>query len=91
VYDDTGTGQTVTTRPLTPHPGEDVNGNGALDIGIGEDLNGNGILDILPSTAINTGWYAYNLPAYPPTTQEQKEFWARYDRQLMARDIYVLL
>ncbi|MCA9023096.1 MAG: hypothetical protein KDA74_23265, partial [Planctomycetaceae bacterium] len=89
VYDDTGTGQTVTTRPLTPHPGEDVNDNGALDAG--EDLNGNGVLDSLASTTINTGWYSYNLPSYPPTTTEQQEFWARYDRQLMARDIYVLL
>ncbi len=89
VYDDTGTGQTVTTRPLTPHPGEDVNDNGVLDPG--EDLNGNGVLDNLTSTTINTSWYAYNLPAYPPTTTEQQEFWARYDRQSMARDIYVLL
>ena len=89
VYDDTGTGQTVTTRPLTPHPGEDVNDNGVLDSG--EDLNGNGVIDSLPSTTINTGWHAQNLPSYPPTTPEQQEFWARYDRQLMARDIYVLL
>lgn len=89
VFEDTGTGQTVTTRPLTPHPGEDVNDNGVLDPG--EDLNGNNVLDNLTSTTINTSWYAYNLPAYPPTTTEQQEFWARYDRQSMARDIYVLL
>jgi len=89
VYDDTGTGQTVTTRPLTPHPGEDVDDDGVLDPD--EDLNGNGVIDSLASTTINTGWYAYNLPAYPPTNTEQQEFWARYDRQLMARDIYVLL
>ena len=31
------------------------------------------------------------LPAYPPTTEGEKEFWARRDRQQMARDIYVLL
>lgn len=28
---------------------------------------------------------------YPPTTAAGQEFWARYDRQKMARDIYVLL
>ncbi|QDU07288.1 hypothetical protein [Gimesia aquarii] len=126
VFDQTGTGKTVTTRPLTPHPGEDLNGNGTLDVGedtngngvldsgedsngnglldFGEDLNGNGVLDSLSSTVINTSWdgesnidpmdgsLVYpNLPAYPPNTMEQQEFWARYDRQLMARDIYVLL
>ena len=31
------------------------------------------------------------LPAYPPTTEGGKEFWARRDRQQMARDIYVML
>ena len=31
------------------------------------------------------------LPAYPPTTEGEKEFWARRDRQQMARDIYVML
>lgn len=39
----------------------------------------------------------YTLPAYPPaatgsfSAEEVKEFWARRDRQQMARDIYVLL
>ncbi|TXT21302.1 MAG: hypothetical protein FD138_4084, partial [Planctomycetota bacterium] len=33
----------------------------------------------------------YTLPAFPPTTEAEKEFWARRDRQQMARDIYVLL
>ncbi|MFI4851084.1 MAG: hypothetical protein ACIAZJ_18375 [Gimesia chilikensis] len=89
VYESTGTGRVVTTRPLTPHPGEDVDNDGTLDPG--EDLNGNGVLDGLAATAINSGWYGFNLPAYPPTTVQQQEFWARYDRQLMARDIYVLL
>ena len=28
---------------------------------------------------------------FPPTTPEQREFWARRDRQKLARDIYVLL
>lgn len=89
VYENTGTGRTVSYRPLTPHPGEDVNGNGSLDSG--EDLNGNGVLDSLPAVAINSGWNNTNLPAYPPTTYAQQEFWARYDRQRMARDIYTLL
>ncbi|QDT23834.1 hypothetical protein [Gimesia chilikensis] len=89
VFDDTGTGRFVTTRPLTPHPGEDVDDDGVLDPG--EDLNGNNVLDNLPATAINSSWNSANLPSYPPTNTQQQEFWARYDRQLMARDIYVLL
>lgn len=89
VYESTGTGRVVTTRPLTPHPGEDVDDDGTLDPG--EDLNGNGVLDALPATVINTGWNRNALPTYPPTTPQQQEFWARYDRQMMARDIYVLL
>ncbi|WP_417386320.1 hypothetical protein [Gimesia sp.] len=89
VFENTGTGRTVSYRPLTPHPGEDLNDNGTLDTG--EDLNGNGVLDSLPATVINTGWNSSNLPAYPPSTLEQQEFWARYDRQRMARDIYTLL
>lgn len=89
VYENTGSGRTVSYRPLTPHPGEDLNDNGSLDAG--EDLNGNTVLDSLPATVINTGWSSSSLPAYPPTTYEQQEFWARYDRQRMARDIYTLL
>ena len=38
-----------------------------------------------------TTWTTNNLPAFPPTTAESREFWARRDRQKMARDIYVLL
>ncbi len=37
---------------------------------------------------------AYNIAtpvAFPPSTVEQREFWARRDRQKLARDIYVLL
>ncbi len=37
---------------------------------------------------------AYNVAtpvAFPPSTVEQREFWARRDRQKLARDIYVLL
>ena len=83
VFENTGTGRTVSYRPLTPHPGEDRNGNGSLDTG--EDLNGNTVLDALPATAITT------TSVYPPTTPAQQEYWARVDRQRMARDIYSLL
>ncbi len=31
------------------------------------------------------------LPPFPPTTASEQEFWARFDRQKMARDIYVML
>ena len=31
------------------------------------------------------------MPSYPPQNSTQQEWWARYDRQRMARDIYVLL
>ncbi|WP_339734151.1 hypothetical protein [uncultured Gimesia sp.] len=89
VFENTGTGRTVSYRPLTPHPGEDLNDNGSLDSG--EDLNGNGVLDSLSATRINTGWDRNTPAAYPPATVQQQEFWARYDRQRMARDIYTLL
>lgn len=29
--------------------------------------------------------------SYPPTTDAERERWARYDRQLMARDVYTML
>ena len=83
VFENAGTGRTVSYRPLTPHPGEDRNGNGSLDAG--EDLNGNNVLDSLPANVISA------TTVYPPTTVQQQEFWARYDRQRMARDIYTLL
>ena len=34
---------------------------------------------------------ASQLPPYPPVNAQQVEFWARYDRQRLARDIYVTL
>jgi len=55
----------------------------------------------LPTPTANTINQAfkepYTLPAFPPAAtgmhsiEEVKEFWARRDRQQMARDIYVLL
>ncbi|MEQ8854520.1 hypothetical protein [Gimesia sp.] len=103
VFEDTGTGRTVTTRPLTPHPGEDVDDDGTLDPG--EDLNGNGQLDALPASKIlyrttpSTEWRGNPavLPSYPPQAENSmslannQEIWARYDRQRMARDYYVML
>jgi hypothetical protein len=89
VLEGTGTGRTLSTRPLTPHPGEDKNGNGSLDYS--EDLNGNNAVDTLGSGIINTGWDKNTTPTYPPSSVAAQEFWARYDRQRMARDIYTLL
>ena len=86
VFENTGTGSTVSYRPLTPHPGEDLNGNGVLDTAEGEDLNGNNVLDSLPATPVISA-----TTVYPPVTPQQQEFWARYDRQRMARDLYTLL
>ncbi|MDG1894263.1 MAG: hypothetical protein P8J37_05070 [Fuerstiella sp.] len=63
-------------RPLTEHP----------------DLSeGNTVLNLVSA---NLPVYTQNvtdLPAFPPETVEGREFWARRDRQQMARDIYVLL
>ena len=36
-------------------------------------------------------WTTGNPVAFPPQTVEAREFWARRDRQKLARDIYVLL
>jgi len=69
-------------RGLSEHPSAHVDGDGvaALDL-------------------VSTDLPVYNpaltptdrLPVYPPQTVGQREFWARRDRQQMARDIYVLL
>lgn len=44
----------------------------------------------LPSTPIVAATWNANSPSGPPSPNDQ-EYWARYDRQLMARDIYVML
>lgn len=45
-----------------------------------------------PGAAPITATYSpTNLPAYPPTDVISQEYWARRDRQLLCRDIYVLL
>ena len=49
--------------------------------------------DVLTTTTVPTldSILTNELPAFPPQTVGQREFWARRDRQQMARDIYVLL
>jgi hypothetical protein len=67
-------------RPLTPHSTDTA----ATDPAWGS-----------PTPSLPTPFAAANvgnpLPAYPPQNEPAKEFWARRDRQQMARDIYVLL
>jgi hypothetical protein len=62
-------------RPLTPHPNADLSPSLALPAG-------NSVPVIAPGG---------QLPAINSTSVANQEFWARYDRQRMARDIYVLL
>ena len=69
-------GATPVFRPLTEHPVNVVASNP-----MGQSLN-----TIVPVT-----WNAFNRPSYPGQDVIQQEFWARYDRQRMARDIYTLL
>ncbi|MBL8815813.1 MAG: hypothetical protein JNL58_07260 [Planctomyces sp.] len=45
---------------------------------------------VLSANAIPV-WSAATPVAYPPSTVGEREFWARRDRQKMARDIFVLL
>lgn len=45
---------------------------------------------VLNATAIPT-WSTATPVVFPPVTPEEREFWARRDRQKLARDIYVLL
>ena len=69
-------------RSLTEHPSAhvDADGNAALDM-VSADL------PQYEPAADPTD----RLPTYPPQTIAAREFWARRDRQQMARDIYVLL
>lgn len=63
-------------RPLTPHP----DATQAADVSSIPVITGGNQLPPLPPTAWNSS-----------TQAEVQEFWARYDRQRLARDIYVLL
>ena len=65
-------------RPLTEHP-----------LGSESDGSSGQILETL--TSIPTVIVGSPLPVFPPRTQADREFWARRDRQLLARDVYVLL
>ena len=47
--------------------------------------------DVLTTTTVPTLDTLSALPPYPPQTVEQREFWARRDRQQLARDIFVIL
>ena len=42
-------------------------------------------------TSITTVAFGDPVPAMPPQNNQDREFWARYDRQRMARDTYVML
>ncbi len=42
-------------------------------------------------TSLTTVAIGDAAPEYPPQNDEDREFWARFDRQRMARDIYVML
>lgn len=42
-------------------------------------------------TSITTVAITDPVPTYPPRNNRDREFWARFDRQRMARDIYVML
>ena len=67
-------------RPLTEHPiSTEVDGAGdtARDT-----------VTTIPTVPSNL---TTPLPTFPPQTFEDREFWARRDRQQMARDLFVLL
>jgi hypothetical protein len=66
-------------RPLTPH---------STDSAAADPAWGSPPALPTPFAAANVG---NPLPQYPPRNEPEKEFWARRDRQQMARDIYVLL
>jgi hypothetical protein len=91
------------TRLLTPHPGDpgvaaipgvaDVLGTDNQPGVSGTDDDGNGLID-------NDGAGGFDLnelgalgsdDLQPATSAAIQEFWARRDRQVLARDIYVLL
>ena len=64
-------------RPLTEHP-------------LGSESAGVGLI-MENLTTVPTRVVGSPLPVFPPSTAGDREFWARRDRQLLARDVYVLL
>lgn len=73
----TGSGNSLDYRKLTLHP--DDPGSAPISSAVPYNY-------ATTPTQRNT-----SAPAYPPTTAAAYEYWARVDRQQMARDIYVLL
>lgn len=68
-------------RPLTEHPDAlDTDGSGSTFASA---------MTTIPQFGTAQGDTA--LATFPPRTFQQREFWARRDRQQLARDIYVLL
>ena len=65
-------------RPLTEHP-------------LGSESDGSGGQIMATLASVPTVTVGSPLPVFPPRTPAGREFWARRDRQLLARDIYVLL
>jgi len=64
-------------RQLTEHP-------------LGSETDASGVLS-QTLTTVPTVVVGSPLPVFPPRTGADREFWARRDRQLLARDIYVML
>jgi len=65
-------------RPLTEHP-------------LPTDTDGSGGMARSSLTSVPTLASGAVLPPFPPQTLGDREFWARRDRQQLARDIYVTL
>ena len=65
-------------RPLTEHP-------------LATETDSGGTTARESVTTIPTVVAGSSLPVYPPQNLSDREFWARRDRQQLARDIYVLL
>ncbi|MCA9049217.1 MAG: hypothetical protein KDA89_10845 [Planctomycetaceae bacterium] len=77
-------------RPLTEHPHSSQTAATASESVL--DATTMITLELPGSTDTDTNTVASEADvAYPPQTVAQQEFWARRDRQQLARDIYVLL
>ena len=69
-------------RALTEHPDEE-------ETGVRAETNAY-TLELTADSDPNT-FASANAVRFPPQTPAQREFWARRDRQQLARDIYVML
>lgn len=82
-------------RSLTEHP--DITETGVasttemLKIELPADYDGDGDIDDDDDDGDPNTVKRPSEVQFPPNTVQQREFWARRDRQQMARDIYVLL